>query len=75
MGVAVVGMVMSTVLMAVPLCMAVVALMEEEGEHTQETELCVHLDLHGPVTFGTLPEQERNRTRVRIILCLELTIK
>lgn len=48
----VVVMVVSTVLMAVPFSMAVVALMEEEGEHTQETELGVHLDSHCPLTSG-----------------------
>lgn len=74
-GVAVVGMLMSTVLMTVPFYMPVVALMEEEREHTQETELGVHLDSHGPVTSGTLPEQERNRTRVWNIICLKVEIK
>lgn len=49
-----VGMVMPTILMAVSLCMAVVALMEEEGEHTQETELGVHVDSHCPLTSGLL---------------------
>lgn len=52
--VAVVDVVVSTMLMAVPLSMAVVALMEEEGEHTQETELGVHLDSHCPLTSGPL---------------------
>lgn len=60
--VVVAGMVVSTVLMAVPLSMAVVALMEEEGEHTQETELGVHLDSHRPFTSGPLPKQESNKT-------------
>lgn len=60
--VVVTGMVVFTVLMAVPLSMAVVALMEEEGEHTQETELGVHLDSHRPLTSGPLPKQESNRT-------------
>lgn len=52
MDVGVVAMVMSTVLMAVSVSMAVVALMEEEGQHTQETELGVHLDSHCPLTSG-----------------------
>lgn len=74
MGVAVVGMLMSSVLMAVPLYMPVVTLMEEESDHTQETELGVHLDSHGPVTSGTPPEQERNRTRVWNIICVKVKI-
>lgn len=50
--VVVVGVVVSVVLMAVPVSMAVVALIEEEGEHTQETELGVHVDSHCPLTSG-----------------------
>lgn len=57
--VAVVDVVVSTMLMAVPLSMAVVALMEEEGEHTQETELGVHLDSHCPLTSGPLHKQRQ----------------
>lgn len=64
MGVVVVGMVMSTVLMAVPFSMAVVALMEEESEHTQETELGVHVDSHCPLTSGPLPKQESQSIRI-----------
>lgn len=60
-GLVVVGMVMSTVMMVVPFSMAVVALMEEEGEHTQETELGVHVDSHCPLTSGPLQKQESNR--------------
>lgn len=52
-----VGM-MCAVLVAMPFSMAVVALMEEEGEHTQETELGVHVDSHCPLTSGPLPKQE-----------------
>lgn len=52
MDVVVVGVVMPIVLMAVPFSVAVVALMEEEGEHTQETELGVHVDSHCPLTSG-----------------------
>lgn len=72
MGVVVVVMVVSTVLMAVPFSMAVVALMEEEGEHTQETELGVHLDSHCPLTSGPLPKQKSNRFRVGSLFVLKL---
>lgn len=72
MGVVVVVMVVSTVLMAVPFSMAVVALMEEEGEHTQETELGVHLDSHCPLTSGPLPKQESNTFRVGSLFVLKL---
>lgn len=51
-GVVVITMIMSAMLMAVPFSMAVVALVEEEGEHTQETELGVHVDSHCPLTSG-----------------------
>lgn len=54
--VAVVDVTVSTMLMAVPLSMAVV---EEEGEHTQETELGVHLDSHRPLTSGPLHKQRQ----------------
>lgn len=57
MGVFVVGMLVSTVLMAVSFCMAVVALVEEEREHTQETELGVHVDSHCPLTSDPLQKQ------------------
>lgn len=58
-GVVVVDVVVSAMLMAVPLSMGVVALMEEEGEHTQETELGVHLDPHRPLTSGPLHKQRQ----------------
>lgn len=48
---------MSIVLVTVPLLMAMVTLMEEEGEHTQETELGVHLYSHCLLNSG-LPTQE-----------------
>lgn len=51
MGVFMVGMLMFIVWM-VPFSVAVVALVEEEGEHTQETELGVHVDSHCPLTSG-----------------------
>lgn len=51
--VAVVDVVVSVMLMAVPLSMA------EEGEHTQETELGVHLDSHRPLTSGPLHKQRQ----------------
>lgn len=41
--------VMPIVLMVVSSFMAVAALMEEEREHTQETELGVHVDSHCPL--------------------------
>lgn len=63
--VVVVGMVKSTVLMAVCFCMAVVALMEEEGEHTQETELGVHVDSHCPLTSGPLQKHSSNNLNHR----------
>lgn len=52
----VVGMVM----IAVAFSVAVVELLEEEGEHTQETELGVHVDTHCPLTSGHLPKHEGN---------------
>lgn len=60
-----VGMGMAAVLVAVPVPMAVVALMEEEGEHAQETKLGVHVDSHGP-----LPKQESNRSGIWINILL-----
>lgn len=54
----VVGVGVSTVLMAMFFSMAVVALMEEEGEHTQETELGVHVDSHYPLTSGPLQKSK-----------------
>ncbi len=59
-----VDLVMFAVLMVVPFSMAVVALMEEEGEHTKETELGVHLNSHCPLTSGPLPTQEENKIRI-----------
>lgn len=50
---------MSTMMVSVVLLMAVVALMEEEGQHTQETELAVHLYPHCLFNSGPLPIQER----------------
>lgn len=50
MNAVVITVVMSIVLMAVSFSMAVVALMEEKREHTQQTELGVHLDSHCPFT-------------------------
>lgn len=49
---------MATMLVTVPLLMAMVTLMEEEGEHTQETELGVHLYSHCLLNSGLLPTQE-----------------
>lgn len=49
---------MSTMMATVVLLMAVVALMEEEGQHTQETEFGVHLYSHCLLNSGPLPTQE-----------------
>lgn len=57
--VAVVDVVVSIMLMAVPLSVAMVTLMEEEGKHTQEAELGVHLDSHHPLTSGPLYKQRQ----------------
>lgn len=48
-----------TVMMAASLSMATVALVEKEGEHTQETELGVHVDSHCPQTSGPLEKQRQ----------------
>lgn len=48
----VVSMWMPTVLVAVPYSMTATGRMEEKGEHTQETELGVHVDSHCPLTTG-----------------------
>lgn len=67
--VVVVGMrMMSTMLMAVPFTMAVVALMEEESEDTQETELGVHLDTHRPLTSGPLLKGTRKQQNIYIYI-------
>lgn len=71
MGVAVVDVVMPAVLVAVPISVAVVALMKEEGEHTQETELGVHVDSHCPLTSGPL-ENRSNRKVMMKCKCLVL---
>lgn len=49
---------MAAMLVTVPLLMAMVTLMEEEGEHTQETELGVHLYSHCLLSSGLLPTHE-----------------
>lgn len=70
-GVVVVGVVMPAVLMAmaVPVSMAVIALMEEEGEHTQEAELGVHVDSHCPLTSGPRNTSPPVRPPVLMLLC------
>lgn len=51
-------MVVSVVLMVL-ISVAVVTLVEEEGENTQETELGVHVDSHCPLNSGPLPKQKK----------------
>lgn len=63
----VVAMVMSSVLMAMFISMAVVALMKEEGEHTQETELGVCVDSHCPLTSRPLQKQYNDRIKIYLM--------
>lgn len=73
--VGVVGMGMSAVHVVVPVSMAAVALMEEEGEHAQETKLGVHVDSHGPLASGPLQRQGREAECVShffFLSCIEL---
>lgn len=48
--VVVVSMLMSPMLVAVRFSMTAAGRMEEEGEHTQEAELGVHVDSHCPLS-------------------------
>lgn len=48
----VVSMLMPTVLVAVPYSVTAAGRMEEKGEHTQETELGVHVNTHCSLTTG-----------------------
>lgn len=62
-------MLVFAMLMAVAFSVAVVALVEEEGEHTQETELGVHVDSHCPLTSGpqnTSPPAWLSRTAATV---------
>lgn len=70
----VIGMLMSTVLMAMIFCMTVVALVEEEGEHAQETELGVDVDSHCPLTSDPL-QKSSTPSDFKLLIRSNLTLE
>lgn len=57
---------MSIMMVTVVLLMTVVALMEDEGQHTQETEFGVHLYSHCLLSSGPLPAQIKKKKSAQI---------